>query len=94
MIIINQLIISLQKSTYIQNSFTIDKHDSGYLGMAVQLCVQAHLGHYYIFVLEGLQPKTDGTTEVQYARHISSVDFKLASGGPGAGGLIGCVSTV
>ena len=26
----------------------IDNHDSGYLGMAVQLCVQAHLGHYHI----------------------------------------------
>ena len=26
----------------------IDNHDSGRLGMAVQLCVQAHLGHYHI----------------------------------------------
>ena len=26
----------------------IDNHDSGYLGMAVQLYVQAHLGHYHI----------------------------------------------
>ena len=27
---------------------SIDNHDSGYLGMAVQLYVQAHLGHYHI----------------------------------------------
>ena len=26
----------------------IDNHDSGYLGMAVLLYVQAHLGHYHI----------------------------------------------
>ena len=26
----------------------ITMHDSGYLGMAVQLYVQAHLGHYHI----------------------------------------------
>ena len=26
----------------------IDNHDSGYLGMAVQLYVQAQLGHYHI----------------------------------------------
>ena len=26
----------------------IDNHDSGYLGMAVQLYVLAHLGHYHI----------------------------------------------
>ena len=26
----------------------IDSHDSGYLGMVVQLYVQAHLGHYHI----------------------------------------------
>ena len=28
--------------------YYIDNHDSGYLGMAVQLYVQAHLGHYHI----------------------------------------------
>ena len=28
--------------------YTIDNHDSGCLGMAVQLYVQAHLGHYHI----------------------------------------------
>ena len=28
----------------------IDNHDSGYLGMAVQLHVQAHLGHYHIIL--------------------------------------------
>ena len=27
-------------------------HDSGYLGMAVQLYVQAHLGHYHILTQE------------------------------------------
>ena len=26
----------------------IDNHDSGFLGMAVQLYVQAHLRHYHI----------------------------------------------
>ena len=26
----------------------VDNHDSGYLGMAVQLYVQAYLGHYHI----------------------------------------------
>ena len=26
----------------------IDNHDSSYLGMAVQLYVQAHLSHYHI----------------------------------------------
>ena len=26
----------------------IDKHDSGNLGIAVELYVQAHLGHYHI----------------------------------------------
>ena len=29
-------------------SYRVDNHDSGYLGMAVQLYVQAHLGHYHI----------------------------------------------
>ena len=28
----------------------MDNHDSGYLGMAVQLYVQAHLGHYHISI--------------------------------------------
>ena len=27
--------------------YFIDKHDSGYLGMALQLYAQAHLGHYH-----------------------------------------------
>ena len=31
-------------------SAIIDNHDSGYLGMAVQLYVQAHLGHYHILI--------------------------------------------
>ena len=42
----------------------IDNHDSGYLGIAVQLYVQAYLGHYHIFDPEGIQPKTDGTAEI------------------------------
>ena len=42
----------------------IDNHDSGYLGMAVQLYVQTHLGHYHIFDPEGIQLKTDGTAEI------------------------------
>ena len=29
----------------------IDNHDSGYLGMAVQLYVQAHLGYMYYHIL-------------------------------------------
>ena len=29
-------------------STSIDNHDSGYLGMAVQLYVQANLSHYHI----------------------------------------------
>ena len=32
----------------LQTTEYIDNHDSGYLGMAVQLYVQAHLGHYHI----------------------------------------------
>ena len=40
----------------------IDNHDSGYLGMAVQLYVQAHLGHYHI--LQDPEAKTDGTAEI------------------------------
>ena len=32
----------------------IDNHDSGYLGMAVQLYVQAHLGHYHILTKKDL----------------------------------------
>ena len=41
----------------------IDNHDrdSGYLGMTVQLYVQAHLGHYHILTRE---EKTDGTAGI------------------------------
>ena len=39
----------LYKLTLLICNIIIDTHDSGYLGMAVQLYVQAHLGHYYIF---------------------------------------------
>ena len=35
----------------------IDNHDSGYLGMAVQLYVQAHLGHYHILTQEEYSQK-------------------------------------
>ena len=31
----------------VNESACIDNHGSGYLGMAVQLYVQAHLGHYH-----------------------------------------------
>ena len=37
--------------------FSIDNHDSGYLGMAVQLYVQAHLGHYHILIQKEYSPK-------------------------------------
>ena len=32
----------------VYSTYSIDNHDSGYLGMAAQLYVQAHLGHYHI----------------------------------------------
>ena len=37
------------KCTYVNYKipFGIDNQDNGYLGMAVQLHVQAHLGHYH-----------------------------------------------
>ena len=48
----------------VTNNIIIDNHDSGYLGMVVQLYVQAHLGHYHTFDPEGIQPKTDGFRRV------------------------------
>ena len=42
----------------------IDNQDSSYLGMAVQLYVQAHLGHYHILTQKGYSKKTDGTAEI------------------------------
>ena len=36
----------------------IDNHDSGYLGMAVQLYVQAHLRHYHILTQKVAQMKS------------------------------------
>ena len=42
----------------------IDNHDSGYLGMAVPLYVQAHLGHYHILTQKECSQKTDGTAEI------------------------------
>ena len=48
---------------YISHIYTVDNHDSGYLGMAVQLYVQAHLGHYHLDP-EGIQPKIDGRAEI------------------------------
>ena len=35
----------------------IDNHDSGYLGMTVQLYVQAYLGHYHIFIQKDYRQK-------------------------------------
>ena len=35
----------------------IDNHDCGYLGMAVQLFVQAHLGSYHILTQKDYSPK-------------------------------------
>ena len=35
----------------------IDHHNSGYLGMAVQLYVQAHLGHYKILTQKDYSQK-------------------------------------
>ena len=35
-----------------QTTKSIDKHDSGYLGMAVQLYVQARSGHYHAHLSE------------------------------------------
>ena len=47
----------------LQTTEYIDNHDSGYLGMAVQLYVLAHLGHYHNYLdTKGIQP--DGTTEI------------------------------
>ena len=39
-----------QFSYHVQDTMTIDNHRSGYLGMVVQLYVQAHLGHYHILI--------------------------------------------
>ena len=41
-------IIPKESKRIVVNLRGIDNHDSGYLGMAVQLYVQAHLGHYHI----------------------------------------------
>ena len=38
----------LDQKGNLNTSYVIGYHDSGYLGMAVQLYVQAHLGHYHI----------------------------------------------
>ena len=40
------------------------EYDSGYLGMAVQLYVQAHLGHYHIWTQKDYSKKTDSTAEI------------------------------
>ena len=43
----------------------IDNHDSGHLGMAVQLYVHASsLSKLPHLDPEGMQPKTDGTAEI------------------------------
>ena len=38
----------LAKLIYIEQNSGIDNYYRGYLGMAVQFYVQAHLGHYHI----------------------------------------------
>ena len=47
---------------------SIDNHDIDYLGMVVQLYVQAHLSHYHIFLTqeELIQPKTGDTAEILF----------------------------
>ena len=42
----------------------IDSHESGYLGVVVQLYVQAQLGHLQHLNSEGIQLKTDDTAEI------------------------------
>ena len=46
--VINYLVKECNANVNGESSRSIDNHDSGYLGMAVQLYVQAHLGHYHI----------------------------------------------
>ena len=46
---------------YNHNIITIDNHDSGYLGMAVQI---SSFGTLPYLDPEGIQPKTDGTAEI------------------------------
>ena len=43
-----QIAYCLSHYTVVTFLLGIDNHDSGYPGMAVQLYVQAHLGHYHI----------------------------------------------
>ena len=40
----------------------IDSHDSGYLGMTVQLYVQGHLGHYHVHL--------DSEAEKEYSQKL------------------------
>ena len=49
-----------------------DNHDSGYLGMAVQLFVQAHLGHYHILTQKEYSQKliSYGTAEIYAPFHL------------------------
>ena len=42
----------------------IDNHDSGYLGMAVQLYVQAHLGHFSM--INALTYFLSGTIDISH----------------------------
>ena len=39
------------------SSSVIDNHDSGYLGMAVQLYVHAYFGHYHILIQRDYRQK-------------------------------------
>ena len=40
--------VDAAESSYDIYEQVIDNYDSGYVGMAVQLYVQVHLGHYHI----------------------------------------------
>ena len=68
-------------SMVIYGSCFFDNHDSCYLGMAVQLYVQAHLGHYHMLTII-FTIYSSGKTE-------NNVGFKLAvRGDTGASGLL------
>ena len=66
----------------------MDNNDSGYLGMVVQLYVQAHLGHYHILT-QKMGARAAIATHSIVARQRRSICFKLAiCGDAGAGGLV------
>ena len=56
--------VATQPYTAYFGKLATDNHDSGYSGMTVQNCLQAHLGHYHILTHKGIQPKTDCTAKL------------------------------